>query len=1397
MTNKRIALRKLALSLLALALLSWTPLPAQGNSSYTDVLASQQTAQANSDAADPQQGVDLATVQPNWWRGSDFLVTGRGDGDGYHLSIGWEKERYAFRPLATVQPAGYDGDDWLGSQCVTGDHKSVVVSVLPRWAVNRSDRLDRGALAYVISVDSGQVRPLIGGVAFKYHSLRCGAGSEVVLLRHLGFEQERTELLRADAAAARITARAEVVGQLTNAVPVGNRLFALRGAEVIEVAGTGRTTTVRPVARTAGEPFSLTASGSSAEVLVLRGQSVALNRLELERSGQPRLRPMGEGPVQDVQLLSASGKRTVTVGLTRAQADTATVKAPRLQLPDRPERKVPVEAVSAEGKVIWSSTTEVSSSESTQPKAPATAEDTSTKPFRPIKRLFSARSGELLTGDATVPPGTPAVTATPRSADPAGQPSPHGRANSREAATPSCAVPRNDPRRTAYGATNKQIAWAAEMAPRNLLVGANARPSNYLSSGLPAYAPSSDFSLPKLQPAGGYIPPAVMNGVLAQESAYRHASRRTLPGSGGNTVIGDYYGARGTLDKIDYTKADCGYGVAQVTTGMRVTDSSISPNGKAKIAIDYAANVQAGANILAQKWNQLYAANIRLNDSNPAYVENWYLALWAYNSGVQPDARFGNPTGCTPGPSCTDDGGRWGLGWTNNPRNSDYPPNRAVFLRDSYADAEHPNWWAYQERILGWAETPIRNYRGEPSYLPAIPGPGSAGGAAVRYPSRTAFCSTANSCDPTTQTGQGCTRADFRCWWHESVEVANCSLDCARSPFNQPPGASEPAGNNPWKPECDSDLGPRAVIVDDLTDPSANIFCPNRNWSNSGTFSYEVGNDTTGAPLGIIDFHQVATGFGAHTWFTGNRLARDPAHRVTGTWQPNALTPGPYIVKAHIPVAGAGAESAVYRITTANGEVKQRTINQHEHYNHWKSLGVYQLGSNAKVALDNVTALDKTEGVGTVAWDAIAFVPAPGRYVEQTMEAYAHFDENTDLDTSFPTSWLAGPLASRQALYDWALERSSSVADKSECISGPHESCTMPQTRAAMRRWKDQVVAAGTDPVNHPLGQSIPAWMLFSNDWRDRPTSAVKPPNLDSNDHVYKIKSKVVVSYVVGEDGRLVEGSVDTVGTHRSADTIMPTFVRETFTSVHRDYGIVPPLLSYTTEDLYVHNHQPTATQPNEDGIFPGRAYTPAAAKPVIYKEPNTDCIETFYASGGSMGYKPMLGVRYVSARVDAWLQQVNSRPEIPQGLKEVANDIYETFFQLGVVPGSLFNGAPPIWQELNFRVCLNGDRPFLGRGSEILRASLMPNQYLYYNGRAIEQDGHPRNTAQPLLTGDFNAFSNMPRHPGDDPFNECDRTSGRAGNPWDMSATDGADTNPTTVHFCVDPDIPVSGDHG
>lgn len=1322
----------------------------------------------------PAVGSGVETVSPRWWDGDDVLVTGRSQSGGYTVYVALEREQYVVRPLATIRPAGYDGDDWLGYTCLTGDRRFAVATLIPRWAVNRPNLRDRGGLAYVISTATGKVWPLANEVAFKYHATNCGAGSSVALMRNLGNDQESSEVLLADASTRKVRTLGAVKQQLTSPVPGPSGAVALGKDGIVGVQPGGKVS-VRAKLPNGVLGYRLVARGAGQTLAALAGEKV--NAYAVDGA---RLTLIGSGDKDGAGVFQSATATPRVIGIevpARSAIGTERVSDPRLTAEDGPgvtPRTLVPDAVSAEGKVVLATTTVGQIGQLTV-RSESEAAETRATPAPEEKRLFSGVSGALLAGRFPLDSAPVVTEAVPATVTVAPQPKLAGNFT-----TPKCGVPRNEPTRTAYGANDKQATWAVEQASRNSLPS---RPADFLKSGLAAYNPSSDFQLPALKPNGGNVPPAVFSGVLAQESAYRQASRRTLPGSGGNTIIGDYYGAAGTIDLIDYSKADCGYGIAQVTSGMAAAETSITPNGKAKIAIDYAENIQAGMNILVKKWNQLYDAGIRINASDPAKVESWYGALWAYNSGVQPGAQYGNTTGCTPSPTCTDSEGNWGLGWANNPRNPDYPPNRNIFLRTTYADAEHPSDWPYQERVIGWAETPIKNYKGENAYQPALRGTQSP------YAPINAFCTAANRCDP--GTSAGCTHPGYRCWWHEPVTFKHCDPPagvCTTSPFTTAAGAPEPSAPNPWEPACNSDLGPRAIIIDDLPDPSKNIFCPSRNWSTSGTFAYTVGQNAEGAPLGAIDFHQVATGFGAHAYFAGNRLANDPAHRVTGQWTPKNLAPGAYLIKAHIPRAGASAGSAVYRVRAADGDWHEKVINQHEHFNHWKSLGVYQLDANAAVQLSNNTRNDLSANAGVVGWDALALIPAPGTYKERTVSAVAYFDGDQDITVGNAAAReIAGPMGSPEAAYNWGAPLAQSIA-----------ATARPATKAAAARWHREVQAAKDSPDVDDDGISVASWLGLSDPLAHRPTTTQKPGWFEFDDQSYKIKSSVRVSYVVGADGRIVEGSAGAEYEHRTGTTYLPRFILEMFAAVQQDYGIAAPDLSYQTTNLNEYDHQTRAADASDTGAMPGRAHKPAAANAVVTGpsgEPRPDgiCVNALYVSGGTIGYRAMLGTGVITPRVLAWALQVRDNPNVPESLRKYALDLEHYWFHSvppdgGGLFGSPYTQAPPIWQELQFRICTDGSVwPAAGGNAGILRTSWMPDSYLWMDGRAIGLDGKARTSPAPVLVGNFQNFSELPG-PGPGSYGSCKKDSGSNGNPWDLTVgTTAVGIDPDHAHFCVD----------
>ena len=92
---------------------------------------------------------------------------------------------------------------------------------------------------------------------------------------------------------------------------------------------------------------------------------------------------------------------------------------------------------------------------------------------------------------------------------------------------------------------------------------------------------------------------------------------------------------------------DCGHGIMQVTSGMTTglaSDNSATPR-QASIATHFAYNVARGAQILAEKWNGAPEQRPIVGTDtggDPALVENWYYATWAYNGFTGPGASISN-----------------------------------------------------------------------------------------------------------------------------------------------------------------------------------------------------------------------------------------------------------------------------------------------------------------------------------------------------------------------------------------------------------------------------------------------------------------------------------------------------------------------------------------------------------------------------------------------------------------------------------------------------------------------------------------------------------------------------------------------------------------------------------
>jgi hypothetical protein len=179
------------------------------------------------------------------------------------------------------------------------------------------------------------------------------------------------------------------------------------------------------------------------------------------------------------------------------------------------------------------------------------------------------------------------------------------------------------------------------------------------------------------------------------------------------------------------------------------------------------------------------------------------------------------------------------------------------------------------------------------------------------------------------------------------------------------------------------------IIVDNQSSDVNMRGCSPSNWSNQGTFTVEHGKNGSGVPIGVIDWHQIGTGFGGHTYFTHNRPSSDTAHIETATWAPGKIKPGIYAVQVHIPDNGATAESVTYKVYSGLGGSANATINQHIGGNQWVALGDYELAENgAKVVLTNVNG--EAAGTRDVAYDAVGFtfIANPQTQPQELAEAF-------------------------------------------------------------------------------------------------------------------------------------------------------------------------------------------------------------------------------------------------------------------------------------------------------------------------------------------------------------------------------------------------------------------------
>ncbi|MFI0719538.1 hypothetical protein [Streptomyces sp. NPDC021224] len=121
------------------------------------------------------------------------------------------------------------------------------------------------------------------------------------------------------------------------------------------------------------------------------------------------------------------------------------------------------------------------------------------------------------------------------------------------------------------------------------------------------------------EPTGVKVPAQLLLGVVAQETNVAQASWHAADGDTGNPLIADYYGnGNADIDSSAWNHSDCGYGIGQVTDGMRITDTTRTLNEQIAIATDYQADIAGSLRILADTWGQTHAAGTTATEDDPA-----------------------------------------------------------------------------------------------------------------------------------------------------------------------------------------------------------------------------------------------------------------------------------------------------------------------------------------------------------------------------------------------------------------------------------------------------------------------------------------------------------------------------------------------------------------------------------------------------------------------------------------------------------------------------------------------------------------------------------------------------------------------------------------------------------
>lgn len=1401
------------------------------------------------------------TLGKDWKTSKDRAVTGAADAKAFKILVADEAEAYEWKTVAALAEPGVPADSWIGNQCVMDD-SHVAAVYAPRAFTNKPDLMQGGAFTAIVNTRTGEVTKLPFTATLAYFDPACNTTTHTAAFTQYrdmnDAAQVKTQVITVDTAGTAVAKTGELRGQVSSAAPVKDGVVAGLGRDLVRIDGKGK---IRRLARGDSIPFDIRPMAGDRIGFVDRKDMKTAQAKVYGGRGEPLT--VATGRLGDLELVPGAQGRVFLTGRPQnvkvkgsgvtqldAPADTDVSShghfavAPVLT----PGVRAGLTRIKAAGKGFDRPAEPEAGVRSRSGMAPETSDNDTTMT---IKSTVTATGKEVQqrvdpTRQSPVDGLSPALTGdakprTLRRAAAAGPDSHDPRDTDRW-----CSVSRNDMSVQALQPTSNQVEWAVDMAVRGELRSKWIRQGDYRGqAGLLTIDPQGLFPRPELK-GGGRIPANVLLGILAQESNLWQAESGAVPGQMGSPLaaVDGYYG-HSTKDtllgywRINWDKSDCGYGVGQVTDGMRLQghektgETSLEPALQKAIAVDYATNIAASMKILSDKWNEVHAdgQKITVNNDDPSRMENWFTAAWNYNLGFNPKSAAGQ------------NGGSWGLGWYNNPANPmykkgawDHPFMDVSLNSNNIRDAATPQYWPYEMKVMGWSAWSIdsgfsyatdgrQDWKGESGFSSAGFNPSWWATFEDRSrvsPPISTFCNTKNNCNPASPVDcpdEACYR---QFWWNQENATwkPDCDQTCGHENIKYQTLRAEPGRGYRLKngsPVCTAPAG---------SDVVTSIPTGTETWSacgkaaSTGAFQFTFHPDWDQHYEAKADLHSIGGGHGGHFWYThtrdedhlggdGNRMT------ITGEWTAGK-TYDLAAVYAYIPDTGAQTKDAKYVISGAVGGPYERYVDQDANNGQWVPLGAYKFTSTPKVTLANYSKGGTADR--DIAWNSVAFKPIRGTFVQRSLTAAAIFDPNQELNSNWPVSTeINSPVRSMKSLYDWGL----GLADKGPLWNNPEGAdarglssearcptaksvgeCTGQQTWDVADQWAKDIRDGGSAPRadGSAPAMSIPVWMAMSNLRPDvsKPASeAYKDPNS------YKIKSDVNVTFVVGEDGKIVDGSAGSNYRARVGNAHLPHFVTKIMKTIEADYGIPAPDIDYTTQDALEYGNVHTS-HPYTDGDTPGQAYFPHFRGARI--DDAKQCVDFRAVGGGVHGYRAMIGHKSVNDNVKAWVDKVNASLQTNHAVKRFAGDVYAMFFKNtgswnNNMGGSMIGNAPPIWQDIAAAFCADGSvKPMhLQRNGDatpangIVFQSYMPDLYLYVDDQLTDNLG--RRSNQKISGGDWRNFSNFPATaPNGNAYGTCSAaTRGSGGNPWGVDAPapiigDGPGNRPNKVVHCDAP---------